>query len=129
MIDRVGYIYIGDMGVGRGAVDRAMQDATDDLSSAVGIIIDVRDNGGGYDSSALSFARWVSGPRTVAWREQERNGPGYEDFTSPREVFVDASPQGAIDVPVVVLVSGWTFSAAETFLLAMDERDDVTFLR
>ncbi|MEM9072636.1 MAG: S41 family peptidase [Myxococcota bacterium] len=127
-IDEVGYVYLGDMDMSEGAVRRAMEQATRDLANVTGVIFDVRANGGGFDSTSLGFATYVAGARTLAWREQERNGPGYEDFGAAREVFVGDAAEGAFDVPVVVLVSGWTFSAAETFLLAMRARDDVTLV-
>ena len=126
-IGNIGYISCTSMGSENGS-DRAMANAMSDFAGVDGVIIDVRANGGGYDATALAIAKWFPGSRTVAWREQERDGPAYDDFTEMRDVFVNAAPNAALDVPTVVLVSGATFSAAETFLLAMQVRENVTFV-
>ena len=110
------------------AANEAMGSALADLSDTAGIVIDVRANGGGWDAVSLAIATWFSGERTVAWTEQVRNGPAHDDLSPPQEVFVESARTEAYDGPVVVLTSGSTFSAAETFVLAMRVRDRVTQL-
>ena len=99
-----------------------------DLAGVQGIVIDIRANGGGWDSVALEVARFFSGPRTLAWSEARRNGPGHGDFGPFEDTYVEAGLPNAFDGPVVVLTSGYTFSAAETFALAMRVRSNVTLL-
>jgi carboxyl-terminal processing protease len=64
----------------------------------------------------------------VVWSKAERDGPEHTDFTPYHDVRIAASDADAYDRPVVVLTSRATFSAGETFVLAMRERDHVTVL-
>ncbi len=135
-IGDVGYVSITSMdGLGEGgeegeaaAAATAMRAAMADLEGAAGVIVDIRANEGGYDAVSLEIAAWFAGPRAVAWRERRRNGPDHMDFAAPTDTFVDATREGGFIGPVIVLTSGGTYSAAETFLLAMDVRDDVTVM-
>ena len=58
--------------------------------------------------------------------ERKRNGPGHADLRDWRDVFVESPGPHVYDRPTVVLTSGGTFSAAETFTLAMREQPHVT---
>jgi hypothetical protein len=107
------------------AAAAAMAAATSDLRGTRGMIVDVRANGGGWDTVALEIAAWFEGPRSVAWTEQRRSGPGRLDFGEPETTHVEAMRSGGYTGPVVLLTSGATFSAAETFSLAMRERPRV----
>lgn len=107
---------------------RAAQDAMDEVfaefGEAQGMIVDIRANEGGWDEVSLTIAQYFSGERRIAWREQER-ADDYDSFGPAEDVFVESG--GAV-IPVVLLTSGGTFSAAETFALAMRVRDDVRLL-
>jgi carboxyl-terminal processing protease len=136
-IGTIGYISItsmdelsasGDEDDDVAAARAGMAEAMSDLADLDGIIVDIRANEGGWDAVSLEIAAWFGGPRTVAWSEQVRDGPDYDDLGEPVETYVDATRPGGFDGPVVVLTSGGTYSAAETFGLAMMVRDDVTFL-
>jgi C-terminal processing protease CtpA/Prc len=110
------------------AAAEAMEAVMDDLGDASAIIVDVRGNGGGWDSVALEVAAWFAGPRTVAWTKQRRAGPGRSDFGEPETTFVEETRGGGYGGPVALLTSGATFSAAETFALAMRVRDHVSII-
>jgi carboxyl-terminal processing protease len=136
-IGDVGYVSITSMdGLSAGgneggdvtAAHTAMERVLGDLGGSRGLVIDVRANEGGWDSVSLAIATWFVGGRAEAWTEQIRNGPAHDDFSEPEPVFVQAAQPGAFDGPVVLLTSGGTFSAAETFVLAMRVREDVTVL-
>ena len=106
------------------AARRAMEAAVEALGGRP-IVVDVRSNGGGWDAVSLEMASFFAGPRAIAWTEQVRNGPAHDAFTPPEAVYVAAAPEAAFTGPIAVLTSGGTFSAAETFVLAMMARDDV----
>jgi carboxyl-terminal processing protease len=110
------------------AAARTMQKVVTDLADTKGLVVDVRANEGGWDGVSLEIAAWFAGPRTLAWSERVRNGLDHHDFTPWREVFVDAARPGAYAGPVVLLTSGGTFSAGDTFVLAMQDRDRVTLI-
>jgi hypothetical protein len=138
LIEEVGYLSITgfdelsesgddeaqDVAAAREAMERAMEE----LGDASAIIVDIRANGGGWDSAALEVATWFAGERTIAWQEARRAGPEHTDFTEWEPTYVEAAVEGAFDGPVFLLTSGSTFSAAETFALAMRVRDDVTLV-
>lgn len=144
--DWIGWGSIGDIGyvsitameayVGDGddeaadvhAAGEAMARVMDDLRDKQGIVVDARANEGGWDTVSLEIAAWFAGGRTLAWADRRRNGPGHEDFTPWLDAFVDAARPGAYEGPVILLTSGGTFSAGDTFVLAMRGRDRVTLM-
>ena len=106
--------------------DRALDEALADLSGTSGLIIDVRANGGGWDAVSVALASRFTDEATLAWEKQSRNGLDHDSFTDWKAQHL--SPAQAWSGPVVVLTSGATFSAAETFVLAMSALPDVTLL-
>lgn len=136
-VGNIGYISITSLDwlspSGEEAADRAAANAAMDLALAAlgttsGLVVDVRANEGGWDSVALDVAARFAGAETVAWSEQRRAGAPHDVFTAWDDVNVGASVAGAYEGPVVLLTSRGTFSAAETFVLAMRERDNVTVM-
>jgi len=112
----------------RAAANQAMAAAMAAVGGAQAMIVDIRANEGGWDTVSLDIASWVAGSRTVAWTEQVRSGPAHDDFGAPEAVYVEATRQGGFTGPVVLLTRGGTFSAAETFALAMRVRNNVTIV-
>ncbi len=110
------------------AAAEAMAQAIAELGQLDGIIVDVRANGGGWDLVSLEVSTWFAGPATLAWSEARRDGPAHDDFSPFEDVLLDPARPTAFDGPVILLTSGATFSAAETFALALRERDDVTLM-
>jgi carboxyl-terminal processing protease len=90
----------------------------DSFSDAAGLIIDIRDNGGGL----MQDVGWIAGRFTDSDRayamEREKTGPGSGDYGAPVEIVVPARTPAFPHVPIVVLVNGWTTSAAEFMALA-----------
>ncbi|MGL5837849.1 MAG: S41 family peptidase [Sphingorhabdus sp.] len=82
-----------------------------------GVIIDVRFNGGGWDSTALGFAsRFSANPKCVAFTKQPPAGKMH----APKQNIYAGDPgaAGPFDKPVVVLTSPESASATEIFLMA-----------
>ena len=102
-----------------GAVDRALAGA------AGGVVLDLRANGGGFQSQALAVAsRFVPGERVVATFEARVDGTGrFVDAGSAR---VRPMPTGTFDGPVVVLVGPGTVGSAELLVLALRDLPTVT---
>jgi hypothetical protein len=105
------------------AATAAMDLVLADLAGTTAMIVDVRANEGGWDTVALAIATRFTGPATLAWSEQRRDGPAHDDCTPWVDTMIAAGDE--YGAPVIVLTSGGTFSAAETFALAMRVRDDV----
>lgn len=134
-VDGVGYLRISEMegftlfsaeDADAGAAGEDIETALAALSDTAGLIVDVRGNGGGWDAVSVALASRFSDEAVLVWEKQSRSGPAHTDFTDWRPQHLDAAR--AYDGPVVVLTSGATFSAAETFTLAMSVLPDVTLL-
>ena len=96
-------------------------------SNQIGLILDLRTNGGGSDINAHEIAQnFVSQKTRIRWMRY-RNGPGYHQF-SPW-ISNELSPtENPYIKPVVVIVDRSVFSAAEDFVLAMQQFPQVTVI-
>ncbi len=99
----------------------------EEYGNVKGLIIDIRDNGGGdaFNSQAIAD-RFADKKRLFAYGFS-RSGPGYNDFSKPYEWNI--SPTGrSFKKPVALLTNRWTASAAERFVLAMRIIPSVTII-
>ncbi|MGH2627004.1 MAG: S41 family peptidase [Anaerolineales bacterium] len=93
-----------------------LQSALDDLldQEPVGLVLDLRANGGGYLHTAVEVASEFIGEGTILI---ERFGDGTEQL-------YEAEPGGrALDIPLVVLIDGGTASASEIVAGAVQDRE------
>lgn len=117
--NNIGYIYYGSFSspVGAGNLDYALNF----LASANGLIIDVRDNGGGDLTNVEKFvSRFIDRPTLVGYISH-KTGPGHDDFSEPYPITYRPADNGRIRwaKPVVVLTNRSTFSAANNFASVM----------
>jgi carboxyl-terminal processing protease len=114
MLDNgIGYIQLLQFG---GNSDTEVHDALSNLldQGAQGIILDLRDNGGGYFDQSLSIASEFIDTGVICYQE-------YNDGT--RDAF-EASKRGiATDIPVVLLVNQWSASASEIVAGALQDQN------
>ncbi len=89
------------------------------LGGMTSIIIDVRNNDGGFLENATSAAGRFADRKTTVAYVRYRNGPAHSDFTSP--IVQEVSPGGAKQFlgKIVLLTDRNTISAAELFVLSM----------
>lgn len=93
------------------------------LGYAKGLIIDIRDNGGGSLTNVPLIANRFATEKTLYGYMKHKTGKGHNDFSKPEALYLE--PQaGRIDWdasvrPVVVLTNRSTFSAANNFVAAM----------
>ncbi len=117
--ENIGYIYYPTFSqtVGEGNLDNVLYF----LSTARGLIIDVRDNGGGSLTNVETFvSRFITEPTVVGYISH-KTGPGHDDFSEPRAITYNPAGAGRIrwGKPVVVLANRSTFSAANNFVSVM----------
>lgn len=124
--ENVGYVHIPSFssGLSSGNIDWVLSD----LLTANGLIIDLRNNGGGSMSYAEEWVRhFITRPLTVGYMEH-KTGPGHDDFDSPHPIEFKAPERGSIVwvKPVVVLTNRSTFSAGNYMVMCMKELPQVT---
>jgi carboxyl-terminal processing protease len=119
----IGYIIIQTFHSNEFGIDDSRYNIIDDViqlfKDKEGIIIDVRGNNGGNSSNALNVAARFADKRYLCYKQRYKIGPAKNDFSD--WVNFDIYPQGKFQFtkPVVVLMSKYTFSAAELFVCAM----------
>ncbi len=98
------------------------------FNMAAGLIIDIRDNGGGDMSNADALASRFVTEKTKVASIRHKTGPGHSDFSEPYDIFIE--PVGNRHFlwtkPVVVLTNRGTFSAANYFTAVMKNLPKVT---
>lgn len=125
LAQNVGYVHIPSFssGLSSGNINNVLAD----LLTANGLIIDLRDNGGGSMSYAEEWVRHFTGqPLTVGYM-QHKTGPGHDDFSTPFPIEFKAPAAGSIVwvKPVVILTNRSTFSAANYMVMCMKELPQV----
>ncbi len=122
-IGSLGYVWIPTFG-GSGW-DGEIETAIERLGTITGLIIDIRDNPGGSNSTSNRIAgRFVSEERLSLYT-RFRNGPGHDDFTDFYGRTV-VSIGRRFEGRTLLLTSRRNFSAAEDFVLAMRQAPNVT---
>jgi len=93
-----------------------------------GLILDIRDNGGGQLSTAEKLARCFTNETTLVGYVRHKTGKGHAEFSSPEPLWLDPSDGVRWQKPVVLLTNRSVFSAANYFASAMRELPLVTVL-
>jgi len=91
------------------AIDQLIKDG------AVALIFDVRNNPGGYKDEMVKLLDYLL-PEGPLFRSEDYRG----------KVLVDESDAAHLEIPMAVLVNGYSYSAAEFFAAALMEYDAAT---
>ncbi len=122
----IGYIRYSSFStpIGEGNLDEVLMY----LNTCDGLIIDIRDNGGGSMTNVETLVRRFITSRTLAGYISHKTGPGHNDFSEPFAYYFDPAERGRImwGKPTVVLTSRGTFSAANNFVSIMKYIPGVT---
>lgn len=124
--DSTGYLAIRAMAGQSGRTDRPREDqeaaasAMDlvlrDLGHLPAMVVDLRQNGGGYDGVALRIAGHFTDRKRLAFTKAASKGGGYGGVQS---VFIEPRARRRYRGRIFLLTSGLTASAAEIFVLAL----------
>jgi C-terminal processing protease CtpA/Prc len=84
-----------------------------------GLIIDLRNNGGGAVSNVSKLMSRFIDKKTLVWKEAEKNGTGRNDFTDYKDEYVDPEGDKKFLKPIVILTNRRCYSATTLFVAAM----------
>ena len=98
------------------------------LASCDGLVIDVRNNGGGMLTSAQALAGILVNEPTVMGYMSHKTGPGHEEFSSPHPIRISPATGMRWQKPVAVLTNRRTYSAANAFVMFAKASGNVTVI-
>ena len=115
--DNIGYIYIPSFSnsIGEGNLDECLSA----LALCRGLIIDVRNNGGGNLSYAETLAARFTNERVLTGYICHKTGPGHNDFSTPEPIYLESSNRIRWQKPVCVLTNRSSYSATNDFVKIM----------
>ena len=115
--DNIGYIRYESFlqGVGEGNLD----DCLTYLALCRGLIIDIRNNGGGELTIAEKLAGRFVQEKTLVSYMQHKTGKGHNDFSSLEPRYLEPSSNIRWHKPVCVITNRSVFSAANDFAVIM----------
>lgn len=93
-----------------------LDQALSDFGSYDGVVLDLRDNGGGSEDVARAVVSRITTEERLFRRVRVRNGPGRNDFEPWRDSTIEAVQPIASDLPIMVLTNRGTVSSAEGFV-------------
>lgn len=124
-----GYMRILELeDVSKRKLTAALDKITREFKSLKGMIIDIRDNPGGDDSTVLQIVNRFCKDRQVAFHRRTKIGPGDDNY-SPLKTW-HMKPEGSEQFtgPVALLTCDSVFSGGEIFALAMKQLPRVTII-
>lgn len=113
----IGYVHYSDFSTRFS--DTNMSYIFNQFSSCQGLIIDVRENGGGYLDLAEKLASYFFAEKTLVGYMQHKNGVGHSDFSKPVELYNSAHKGLQWRKSVVVLANRKSYSATNSFISRM----------
>jgi len=124
--DNIGYIYLGSFSdaIGDGNLDEILLY----LAPCTGLIIDVRNNGGGMLSEAERVAARFCNEKTLVGYMHHKTGTGHTDFSATQEQYIAPSAGIRWQKAVCVLTNRSVYSAANEFVKYMKRMPKVTIV-
>ena len=117
--DSIGYIRYSSFSSGFSAANLYYMNIY--FSKCKGIILDVRNNGGGQLDYSERLASCFFNERTLTGYIRHKKGPGHNDFSAPTPTYVNPSNQPIdwSEKNVVVLCNRRSYSATNDFIVKM----------
>ena len=115
--DNIGYIRYESFSspIGEGNLDDVLMH----MMLCQGIIIDIRNNGGGDLTNADKLAARFCQEKTLVGYLQHKTGPGHGEFSAMEPHYLEPSSNLRWHKPVVVLTNRHVYSAANEFVMYM----------
>ena len=98
------------------------------LGNIKGLIIDIRDNGGGSVALVNEFASCFFSQKTLTGYVKYKEGPGHNDFSGFFPQYIEPDSSVAFNGEIVILTNRLVYSAANDFVLTMKALPNVTII-
>ena len=116
--DNIGYAYCGSFATEIG--ENALTEIITHLALCDGLILDIRNNGGGNLTYAERLAARFCNEKTLVGYMQHKTGKGHNDFSDMEPQYIEPSARVRWQKQVVVLTNRSVFSAANDFVKCMN---------
>lgn len=123
--DSIGYIYYGSFSDAFSLTNAIW--VFNHFKDCRGIVLDVRNNGGGSMENAYKLASLFYSKDTLVGYWQHKTGPGHDELSEVEGMYLDES-KGYWKRPVVVLCNRRSYSAANFFVSIMRYADNCLVL-
>jgi len=124
--DSIGYIYYGSFS--NGFSDTNMRYVMTYFKECKGLIIDVRDNGGGMLDYSEQLASYFFKEDAITGYIRHKTGTGHSDFSDPVEIKTPAHKTLQWQRPVAILTNRMSFSATNDFVNRMKMAPNATIV-
>lgn len=124
--DNIGYISYTSFS--NGMSESNLDEVLNHLNVCSGLIIDVRQNGGGTLTYATRLAQRFTNDKVLTGYILYKKGAGHSDFSDPEAVYLEPSERIRWQKPVVVLTNRRSFSATNSFVNQMRYLPHVTIM-
>ena len=118
--DNIGYIYYGSFSsaIGESNLDAVL----DELAVCDGLILDVRNNGGGLLSMSERLAARFTNEKILTGYITHKTGKGHQEFSSPAPIYTEpATDRERWQKPVAVLTNRRSYSSTNDFVNRMKQ--------
>ena len=124
--DNIGYIYYDSFSspIGDGNLSEVLQA----MALCTGIIVDIRENGGGNLTYADKFASRFTNEKLLVGYISHKTGTGHNDFSSPEPIYLEPASGVRWQKKAVVLTNRRCFSSANDFVKLMKRCPKVTVI-
>ena len=116
---QIGYVYYGSFS--ESVLEIHINWLFDYFKDCQGLIIDIRNNGGGSLTNSDRLASRFVEEKTLCGYIQHKTGKGRNDFSDPYPIYLNPSHAQLWKKPVVVLANRRCYSAANNFVSKMKE--------
>lgn len=124
-----GYIRILELeGIKKRRLTAALDKIVDDFKNLNGVIIDIRDNPGGDDSTVVRIVNRFCKRKQIAFHRRTKTGPGDDSYAPLKTWSIEPEGDAQFTGPIVLLTCDSVFSGAEVFALAMKQLPYVTIM-
>ena len=123
---KIGYMYYGDFS--NQFSDTNILLILKSFSDCKGLIIDVRDNGGGYLDLSEQLASYFFIEETITGYMCYKTGAGHSDFSKKVEIKTPSNKTIQYQCPVVILTNRKSFSATNSFVCRMKQAPNATIV-